>query len=438
MNQQQTLNLMADRIEHVFAINRVTARVKGGTVTPRWIRFDVLPAIGERVARLTRLDAEIAVALNAESCRISRRGASLAVEIPRTDPVPVRLANLFQRLDAAEDAIPFATATLGMDDSGAPLLLRLPSPDVAHVLVAGTTGSGKTVLLQAMILSLARYNSPGCRGGLALLLVDPKHHAFAPFAGLPHLARPVISDTAETIEALDSLVHLMERRGVKTGDDHTIVAVVDELADILTTGGDPVRMAITRLTQRGREAGIHLVAATQKPTARVLGSLVKANFPTRLVGRVTSAEDARTASGWAGTGAERLGGRGDFLAVAEGRVTRFQSAYVSPDELGDQVTRIQANHGGSGVQMLSGREALARLVPIASSRETQVEEPSEETVLARRLTASDLWPERHKADGESYRWGFVSDVCGFLFDRPAQGAWYNKTRTVIELAEAMA
>jgi len=119
-----------------------------------------------------------------------------------------------------------------------------------------------------------------------------------------------------------------------------VVVVIDELADLLMTGGKAVQWALTRLTQRGREAGIHVVAATQKPTTAVLGPLVKANFPVRLVGRVTSIEDARTATGWSGTGAERLLGRGDFLAVAEGRVVRFQVAHISPTEIQEVVAHL--------------------------------------------------------------------------------------------------
>ncbi|MCK4452063.1 MAG: hypothetical protein KAX26_15880, partial [Anaerolineae bacterium] len=125
----------------------------------------------------------------------------------------------------------------------------------------------------------------------------------------------------------------------ETGHPHVVI-VIDELADLLMVGGKAVQWALTRLTQRGREAGIHIIAATQKPTTAVLGSLVKANFPVRLVGRVTSVEDARTATGWSGTGAERLLGRGDFLAVAEGRVMRFQAARVSPAEVRETVARL--------------------------------------------------------------------------------------------------
>jgi S-DNA-T family DNA segregation ATPase FtsK/SpoIIIE len=128
-------------------------------------------------------------------------------------------------------------------------------------------------------------------------------------------------------------------------------------------GGKDVQGALTRLTQRGREAGIHIVAATQKPTTAVLGPLVKANFPVRLVGRVTSAEDARTASGWSGTGAERLMGRGDFLAVAEGRVIRFQAAHVSPAEIQEAVAGIGSNGWGMNHGLGKASSAIASLVP---------------------------------------------------------------------------
>jgi S-DNA-T family DNA segregation ATPase FtsK/SpoIIIE len=400
---RQKLEFQADRIEAVLALHKVQARVTGGTVTPRWVRFRLLPAVGARISRIKGLSEELAAALDASSCRVSRRGAAVAVEIPRDDPQPVRLLPLYlqlvedkgqsstlkaqnrrfkaqnSRLKAQSSnsmacspslAIPPVTAILGLAEDGAPLLVRLPSPDVAHVLVAGTTGSGKTVLLQTMILSLAMANPCPSRDkgeGLALVLIDPKGCAFAPFERLPHLARPVIRETEEASEALHSLVRLMERRGSTDGERingwedggsavgermngwggqrYVVVVVIDELADLLMVGGKAVQRALTRLTQRGREAGIHVVAATQKPTAAVLGPLVKANFPVRLVGRVTSIEDARTATGWSGTGAERLTGRGDFLAVAEGRVIRFQAAHVSVGEIRRVVGR---GEGGDG------------------------------------------------------------------------------------------
>jgi S-DNA-T family DNA segregation ATPase FtsK/SpoIIIE len=369
------LEFQADRIEAVLALNKVPARVTGGTVTPRWVRFQVLPAVGAKISKIKSLSEEMAAALNASNCRVSRRGAAVAVEVPRDDPEPVRLLPLYNQLtDETTDQspIPPVTAVLGLAEDGAPLLIRLPSPDVAHILVAGTTGSGKTMLLQAMILSLAIGNPPALRsevgGGMSLVLIDPKGHAFRLFEGLPHLARPVIWEVEEMTEVLQSLVRLMERRGGQqriggngnAGPQPPVVVVIDELADLLMVGRKEVQWALTRLTQRGREAGIHVVAATQKPTTAVLGSLVKANFPVRLVGRVTSAEDARTATGWSGTGAERLMGRGDFLAVAEGRVIRFQAAHISPAEIQKAVGSLQ--DGGWRV-MGSGRDEVLPAIP---------------------------------------------------------------------------
>lgn len=377
---RKKLEFQADRIEAVLSLHKIPARVTGGTVTPRWVRFQVLPAVGAKISRIKGLSEELAAALDARNCRVSRRGAAVAVEIPRDDPQPVRLLPLFHQLedDRASSrtggSIPPLTAILGLAEDGTPLLIRLPSPDVAHILVAGTTGSGKTVLLQTMILSLAMTNPAGSNqrltsglqlptaaSRLSVVLADPKGHAFGLFAGLPHLARPVIREVSEVTEALQSLVRLMERRGLSASPagggsqawgQPRIVLVIDELADLLMVGGKPVQRALTRLTQRGREAGIHVIAATQKPTSDVLGPLVKANFPVRLVGKVTSASDARTATGWSGTGAERLLGRGDFLAVAEGRVIRFQAAHVSPEEIREVVAHL-VRHGN-----LSGQASL--------------------------------------------------------------------------------
>ena len=339
---REKLEFQADRIEMVLEMHKVPARVTGGTVSPRWVRFQVLPAVGAKISKIRRLNEELAAALDAANCRVARRGAAVDVEIPREDPEAVRLLPLCRHLQL--EKIPALTAVLGLAQEGEPLLIRLPSPDVAHVLVSGTTGSGKTVLLQGMVLSLTMLNRPG---ELALMLVDPKGGAFRPFEGLPQLSRDVIDGAEEATEALQSLVRLMERRGELVAGQRGphVVLMIDELADLLMMGGTELQTLLTRLLQRGRGAGIHVVAATQKPTASVLGSLVKANFPVRLVGRVTSATDARVASGWSGTGAERLEGRGDFIVVAEGQVTRFQAAHVSREEIGRTVGQLSKSSG---------------------------------------------------------------------------------------------
>lgn len=374
---RKKLEFQADRIETVLHTHKVSGRVTGGTVTPRWVRFQVLPGVGAKISKIKRLSEELAAALDAPDCRVARRGAAVDVEVPRDDPQPVRLLSLYRQLDP--DGIPPVTALLGLADDGAPLLIRLPSPDVAHVLVAGTTGSGKTVLLKSIILSLGMTNdavagtgAPGSGGtrapggrAVSMVLIDPKGSAFAILEDLPHLARPVIRDIEEATEALHSLVRLMETRGGRKGSElnPAVVLVIDELADLLMTGGKGVQTPLTRLLQRGRGAGIHVVGATQKPTSAVLGSLVKANFPVRLVGRVTSATDARVASGWSGTGAERLQGQGDFVAVAEGRVMRFQAAYVRSDEIRETVSRLVSRQPGRQVGTRGSRKVQGEILP---------------------------------------------------------------------------
>ncbi len=327
--------LQAARIESVLMAHKVPARVWQATVTPRFVRFDVTAALGTKLSKVGSLAEELAFALGARATRVYREGGVLHVEVPRETPRTVELMPLCGKLSA----VPPICAVLGVDEGGAPLLLRLDSPDVAHVLVAGTTGSGKTALARTLLLSLAMYNHPG---RLQMALVDPKGRGFAPLAGLPHVwqGRGVAQETGDAAATLDALVAEMTRRDTAGRSQPKIIVAIDELADLLATGGKAVGDALTRLTQRGREAGIHVVAATQRPAAALVGGMVKANFPVRLVGSVTSPEDAKVAAGIAGTEAERLLGRGDFLLVAKGQVIRFQAAYASAPEMAAAVDRI--------------------------------------------------------------------------------------------------
>jgi S-DNA-T family DNA segregation ATPase FtsK/SpoIIIE len=200
---------------------------------------------------------------------------------------------------------------------------------VAHVLVAGATGSGKTELMRSLVVSLALLNR---QSRLQIALIDPKSRGFLPLAGLPHVVDDLASDPASATRLLNRLVAEMERRDQEHVSSPRIVVVVDELLDLLATGGAAVETALTRLAQRGREAGLHLIAGAQKPSAAALGPMLKANFPVRLVGRVGSVEDARVAAGQSGTGAEKLLGRGDFVLVAAGTTVRFQAAWIPAAE----------------------------------------------------------------------------------------------------------
>jgi S-DNA-T family DNA segregation ATPase FtsK/SpoIIIE len=274
------------------------------------------------------------LALGTPSARLTRTNGTLSLEVPRADSRFVSLRVLDTRLqkdDHLRRALASSgTAMLGIDGEGVPLLLRLSSPDVAHCLIAGTTGSGKTELARTLIASLVLHHKPR---DIQLALFDPKGRGFLPFARAPHLLFSIVREPEETLERARYLVSEMERRDRDLISCPRVVIVIDELADLLQSCGSELEALLTRLVQRGRSAGFSVVACTQKPSARVVGSLVKANFPVRLVGRVASTDDARVASGIGGTGAEKLMGRGDFILIAGGQTIRFQAAQIKPDEI---------------------------------------------------------------------------------------------------------
>lgn len=347
MGRQKTLNMQADRIEQVLAQHKIPSRVNGGTVTPRFVQFKLATDLGTKVSKVSSLAEEIAMALGSREARVYRDAGEIRVEIPVDSPDPVRLLPLCKRLTV----VPPVTAVLGMDEQGYPLLLRLSAPDVAHVLIAGTTGSGKTALARTLLTSLAMHNR---QGQLQLILIDPKGRGFGPLACLPHVLNGVQNTPEAALSALRWLVREMERRDAEAVSTPVLVVAVDELADLIQTGSREVEECLTRIAQRGREAGIHLVACTQKPTAALIGGAMKANFPVRLVGAVAGADEARHASGVSDSGAEKLEGKGDFLLVARGSVMRFQAAWLGPQDLslvaaelrtGQRKTRRWQNEG---------------------------------------------------------------------------------------------
>ena len=333
-SKRRRLERQANTIESILAVHKIQGKVWGGTVTPRFIRYDLTAALGTRIQKVLSLRDEIAYSLGVSDIRIYRQGGVIRVEVPRKRTQVVRFTSLCKSLPP----LPKLTAVLGVDSDGAPLLLRLPSPDVAHVLVAGTTGSGKTALLRGIILGLINNNPQRV---LQMALIDPKGRGFTMFDKAPHLVRPIITDGKAAVSLLWDLVHEMERRDQENRSIPAIVIVIDELADLRMANGKDVEDALTRLTQRGREAGIHVVVATQRPAATVVGSLVTENLPVRLVGAVGSPEDAKIATGIAQSGAERLKGRGDFLLISRGETVRFQAAYVEEKETLSILERLQ-------------------------------------------------------------------------------------------------
>ncbi|MEJ5309018.1 MAG: DNA translocase FtsK [Anaerolineae bacterium] len=347
------LEYQADRVEAVLAAHRTPGRVTGGTVGPRLIRFFLNPAPNTRFASIKRLADDLALAMQVPTLSVEKGKEGVILEFSNPIPRPVTLLSLLPEAMP----MPLATALLGLTDDGMPLLARLSAPEVAHILVAGTTGSGKSALLRTIAASLALTHAPNL---LQMLCIDPKGRAFPAFNGIPHLTRKPIVNVPEALEALRSVVRVMEARdrrgeaplsdrnalashneGVEGTSVPRIVIFIDELADLVMQGEAPLTDTLTRLVQRGRQAGVHVIAATQHPSSAILSSVMRANFPLRLVGRVVSADDARVASGRAGTNAHLLNGRGDFLAVSGGEnPIRFQAAYIDEKDLKQQMAML--------------------------------------------------------------------------------------------------
>jgi len=362
MNKRMRLEYQADCIEATLSSHKVRTRVTGGVMTPRFVCFDLFPEPGTRIQRISNLSEELALSLNAPACRVYRRGGRVQVEVPREDPSQVRFLELCSQLRRPPDC----SALLGLDEEAVPVLLRLPSADVAHVLISGNTGSGKTVLARTVAVSLALYNAPRA---LQLVLIDPKRRGLGMLASLPHLLTSLIHRPDEASDVLNRLAQEMERRDLAGRSSPRIVVFIDELADLMIAGGKGIEQPLTRLAQRGRESGIHLVACTQRPAASVIGGLIKSNFPVRIVGSVASAEDAKVAAGLPQTGAERLLGRGDFLVIARGEKIRVQGAYATASELRRIVSQIRARRGGGsdstgvGQRMVNATSRLIHSLP---------------------------------------------------------------------------
>lgn len=338
------LEAQADRVEMVLSSHKASGRVTGGTVGPRLVRFFLDPAPNTRYSKIRRLTDDLALALRVSSLRVDRSEKGVVLEFDNPNPRPVSLLELLPQVmkdkHGQPDPLPTSTALLGLTDDGLPLLARLASPQVAHVLISGTTGSGKSVLLRAIAISLLLTHA---ESELRMICLDPKGRTFGAFAGAPHLLRPPVTEIPEALEALRSLLRAMEVRDRRGENTPCVAVLVDELADLIFTGGDEVTESLTRLVQRGREAGIHVVAATQRPSSAIMTGLMRANFPLRLVGKVVSANDARVATGRGGTDAHLLSGRGDFLAVGGGESDplRFQVAYVGEQEIRDEINQLR-------------------------------------------------------------------------------------------------
>ncbi|MEY2726397.1 MAG: Stage sporulation protein, partial [Planctomycetota bacterium] len=346
-----------------FGLHVKVAEIDTGPVVTQ---FELELEKGLRLNRITALEDDLAIALRVPSVRVVAPipgRNTVGVEVPNDKQVMVRLRELLQssRLSSDDQRLPLF---LGKDVSGRPLVVDLAK--MPHLLIAGRTGTGKSVCLNTLILSLLMTRTPD---EVRMLMIDPKMVELSPYKRIPHLMHPVITDMrkAETVLAwavdkMEERYDLLARVGVRhleqynrlsradvldrlgiTADDADaadipermpyIVIIADEMADLMMTSGKDVEACIIRLAQKSRAVGIHLVLATQKPTVDVITGLIKSNLPARISFQVASKMDSRVVLDECG--AERLLGSGDmlYLAPATSHLTRAQGTYVSDEEI---------------------------------------------------------------------------------------------------------
>ncbi len=358
------LNSNSKTIEETLDSFGVPVEVVEINVGPTVTQYAFKPLEAVNLAKITGLSRNISLALAAHPIRIEAPipGRSLVgIEVPNKERVMVRLRELIAAPQFKDDNVPLKLC-LGRDVTGAPAyadLERMP-----HLLVAGSTGSGKTIALNNLILSLLYRNSPN---QLNFIMVDPKQVEFSGYNDLPHQLCPVISDPQEAVGALEWLASEMERRfrcileqKVRNIQDYNrlrakkpsldplpyIVVVIDELADLMMSRGREIETAIVRLAQKSRAVGINLIVATQRPSVEVITGLIKANINTRIAFQVPSQVDSRTILDM--SGAEKLLGSGDMLFVSaeSAKPKRIQAAYVSEKEVEGIINFIVKNNEG--------------------------------------------------------------------------------------------
>ncbi len=338
----------------------IQVKIIGISHGPAVTRFELLPAPGIKVSKITQYADDIAMNLAAETVRIEAPipgKSAVGVELPNLKKEVVHLRDVLESNEARKAASRLAVA-LGKDNSGKMIVADLAS--MPHVLIAGQTGSGKSVCINAIIVSILFRATPE---EVRMIMIDPKMVELNVYNTIPHLLVPVVTDPKKAASALEWAVSEMTRRykefaarGAKNIQSYNkklqpgekpmpqIVIIVDELADLMMTAPHDVEEAITRLAQLARAAGMHLVIATQRPSVNVITGVIKANIPTRIAFTVASGVDSRTILD--SYGAESLLGRGDMLYLPPDRnkPMRIQGAWVSEDEVQDVVNYISSIH----------------------------------------------------------------------------------------------
>ena len=352
LNQKQDkadagdVNANAQAIHDTLANFNIDVEMEGANIGPRVTQYTLKPPTGVKLTKITALEDNLALDLAAQTIRMEAPipgKRSVGIEVPNVKAATVRISSLLQSKEWADTKSPLAFV-IGKDISGKPIVADLAK--MPHLLVAGQTGSGKSVMINTFLTSLLYKNSPA---DLKLILVDPKQVEMAPYQDIPHLLTPVINEPEKCISALKWAVAEMERRlrtmadvGKRNIADYNelkkeegmpyIVIVIDELADLMMMAARDVESLIARIAQKARAAGIHLVLATQRPSVNVITGLIKANVPARIAFTVASQVDSRTIIDQ--MGAEKLLGRGDMLLLTSEmpKPKRVQAALIEDDE----------------------------------------------------------------------------------------------------------
>lgn len=345
-------------IEEAFASFGIKLSVQKVNIGPAVTQFEVLPATGVKVNQIGNLSDDIAMALAAKSIYmqlpIPGKNA-IGIEVPNDKPSLVTFGDVFEIKRKSEDLTMF----LGRDILGKKVKLDLNK--TPHLLVAGSTGSGKSVAINSMILSLIMNKTPE---EVRLVLIDPKQVELAPYEDIPHLLTPVVTDPKKAAGTLKIIVEEMDERYKIFGENRVrnitsynasnpknkmpyIVCIIDELADLMLVASKEVEGSIQRITQLARAAGIHLIIATQRPSVDVLTGVIKANIPSRIAFAVSSTIDSRTILDQ--IGADKLLGKGDMLLVPPGSSVpiRAQGAYVNDEEIFNVVDFLKTNQAAN-------------------------------------------------------------------------------------------
>ena len=337
-------NYDSEFLEKILLDFGVSGKIKKSSQGPVVTLNEFEPAAGVKVSKIINLSDDIARNTSSESARISTipGSSTIGIELPNPSRENVYLSEILDNSDFKKKDIKLPIA-LGKSISGTPLIGDLST--MPHLLIAGTTGSGKSVCINTIILSLLYRHSPDkCK----FILIDPKMLELSTYEGLPHLLCPVITEAKKAasvlgwvVKEMESRYRLMTKENVRNIDGYNakhklsmpyIVVVVDEMSDLMLVAGKEIENYIQKLSQMARAAGIHIIMATQRPSVDVITGTIKANFPTRISFQVTSKIDSRTILGE--QGAEQLLGKGDMLYMSSAnRIVRIHAPFVSENEI---------------------------------------------------------------------------------------------------------